>query len=164
MNLHTKQRIRSMQWVKMMMTDVIISAMNAFNDADKGDQEHADMGNQSGAEASTTKVKNSESSEAELVQSLAGAAVGSSDGFEDCPELVPQEEDDSDDEADSEDEAEDTNSGMLEAAADVKEIRRSERIKQGIAKPGRFVATMVKLQSKVLDKTGEIALAREAEI
>ncbi len=78
--------------------------------------------------------------------------------------MVPHEEDDSDDEADSEDEEEEENSGMQEAAADVKEIRRSERIKQGIAKPGRFVATTVKLRSKVLDKTGEIALAREAEI
>jgi hypothetical protein len=38
----------------MVMTDVIISAMNAFNDTDKGDQEQADMG-QSGAEASTAE-------------------------------------------------------------------------------------------------------------
>jgi hypothetical protein len=129
MNLHTKQRIRRTQWVKMVMTDVIISAMNAFNDADKGNQENADMGIQSGAEASTTEVEKPENSEAELVHSIAGAEVGSSDGVEGCPELVPQEEDDSDDEADSEDEAEDeaedTNSGMQEAAADKKEIRRS---------------------------------------
>jgi hypothetical protein len=51
----------------MVTTDVIILAMNAFNDADKGDQEHAYMGNQSGAEVSTTEVEKPESSEAKLV-------------------------------------------------------------------------------------------------
>jgi hypothetical protein len=168
MNLHTRQRIRRTQWIKMVTKNVIISAINAFNDVSNGDQENADTGIQSGAEASTTEVEKPEKSETQLMQSDAGAEVGSLDGIEDCPELVPQEEDDSDDEADSEDEAEDeaedTNRGMQEATADKKETRRSERIKQGIAKPGRFAATTVKLRSKVLDKTGKIALAREAEI
>jgi hypothetical protein len=71
-----------MQWVKMVTTDVIISARNAFNDADKGDQENADMGIQSGAEASTTEVEKPENSEAELAHSIAGAGVGSSNGVE----------------------------------------------------------------------------------
>jgi hypothetical protein len=41
------------------------------------------------AEASTTEVEKPEKSETQLMQSDAGAEVGSLDGIEDCPELVP---------------------------------------------------------------------------
>jgi hypothetical protein len=43
----------------MVTTDVIISAMNAFDDANKGDQEQADVG-QSGTEASTAATEEPE--------------------------------------------------------------------------------------------------------
>ncbi len=105
----------------MVTTDVIISAMNAFDDANKGDQEQADVG-QSGTEASTAATEEPESNEEALGQSTTGAAVGLSDKVEDCPELVPQEEDDSDDKADSDDEEELENDGTQEAAAEVVEI------------------------------------------
>jgi hypothetical protein len=56
---------------------------------------------------------------------------------QECPELVPQdEEDDSDDEMEIDEEEE----------QEIIAPRRSERIRQGVDKPSRYVAATVKLR------------------
>jgi hypothetical protein len=59
MNLLTKQRIWRSHWVKMVMTDVIISSeMNASNDADDGNWEQ-ETGGLAGVETGATEEPNS---------------------------------------------------------------------------------------------------------
>jgi hypothetical protein len=92
----------------------------------------------------------------------AGVAEGLTKGADDCPELIPQGGDDSDDEAEGEEELDED-----EESSDAKvqpEIRRSARIREGVAKPSRFAATTVKLRNKSQDHTGEIQEAKAAEI
>jgi hypothetical protein len=78
-----------------------------------------------------------------------------------CPELVPQEEDD-----DSDDEME-VNEEEEEEKQETVAPRRSERIRQGVDKPSRYVAATVKLQEgghNEEKKNAEIKAAKKAEI
>jgi hypothetical protein len=145
----------------MVTTEVIIAAMNAFNDAEEALQVE-DSVEQVGAVTEGAEVAQPETDATPSGPETEEVVEGLAMGADDCPELVPQEEDDSDDEAEEEEEEnEDEESSKAKSQP---EVRRSERIKGGVSKPSRFVATTVKLKNTAQEHDDEIQAAKAAEI
>jgi hypothetical protein len=70
-----------------------------------------------------------------------GTLEGSTEGAQEYPEPIPREEDDSDEECESDNEEEPKSHKKEETP--VTQVQRNARMKEGFAKPKRFVATTV---------------------
>jgi len=174
-NLITRQRIRRSQWQKMVTMEGSIGQMNGLSKEvrlrkddvrqDIGETEQVrEMQWQEQERATivrTEEVQPTEGPEQGVPLGSAEGAMVSELQEQECPELVPQEEDDdSDDEMEIDEEEE-------EEKEEIVAPRQSERIKQGVHKPLRYVAATVKLREgghNEEKKNAEIKAAKIAEI
>jgi hypothetical protein len=140
LNLVSKQRIRRWQWVKMITSEEIVQRMNAFDGIDEIPA--------AGLSTDQMEVKAREEQPAQgSIRLEEGTAKGATDGVEqavicshednECPELEDQGNEESDDE---DDDGEESNSEEERPS-----VRRSERIKGGIAKPKKYAAATEKV-------------------
>jgi len=173
--LITKQRIRRLQWQKMVITEGIIGQMNELSEEIRLRED--DVQQDIRETEQVREMQQQEQERAAIVRTeevqptkgpKQGVPLGSAESAmvnesqeQECPELIPKEEDEnSDDEMEIDEEEE-------EEKEEIVALRQSECIRQGVDKPSRYVAATVKLREgghNEEKKNAEIKAAKIAEI